>query len=293
MSSIDDSPLRIVEEFDIITGDRVLDAVSGMPAATYFKRDFVFRPGIWRGARVRPSWMVAPAQRRIAVVGHADQHFTVSNARLLRALGTRQVYAFNADPLPGLVAPIPLGLTNHTNESSLHRLFGDTQHLLRAYADAPDRPKFNASIYVNMTLQNALRERRTALEAVRTLPGAHIEEPTFSDVGRIRYLSSLRGYNFVLSPPGNGVDTHRTWETLYMGGIPIVQRHPAISPLLEGLPAVQVDDWRELQAEGFLESEWQRINAMACDFSKLRVSFWIREIRAVHDRLVGSGAKQN
>lgn len=37
------------------------------------------------------------------------------------------------------------------------------------------------------------------------------------------YIAKLGEYQFVLCPPGVGTDTHRFWETLLVGGIPIVE----------------------------------------------------------------------
>jgi len=36
------------------------------------------------------------------------------------------------------------------------------------------------------------------------------------------YLDEVANHEFVISPPGNGYDCHRTWEALYVGAIPIV-----------------------------------------------------------------------
>eukprot|EP00965_Chrysotila_dentata_P239975 6203413-Pleurochrysis_carterae.AAC.2 len=38
-----------------------------------------------------------------------------------------------------------------------------------------------------------------------------------------RYLEELGRYHFVLAPRGNGIDTHRLWEALLVGTIPIVK----------------------------------------------------------------------
>jgi hypothetical protein len=43
------------------------------------------------------------------------------------------------------------------------------------------------------------------------------------------YLRKLASYKYVISPPGNSVDCHRIWESLYLKTIPIVENHPAVS----------------------------------------------------------------
>lgn len=39
-----------------------------------------------------------------------------------------------------------------------------------------------------------------------------------------QFRELIKKSKFVLSPPGNGLDCHRTWETIYLGAVPIVLR---------------------------------------------------------------------
>ena len=39
------------------------------------------------------------------------------------------------------------------------------------------------------------------------------------------YKQELLDHKFMLCPRGNGIDTHRMWEAIYCGVIPVVQRH--------------------------------------------------------------------
>lgn len=55
-------------------------------------------------------------------------------------------------------------------------------------------------------------------------------------------------YAFSISPPGNGLDCHRTWEDLALGCIVIVKTSP-LDPMYEGLPVVIVKDWSEITRE--------------------------------------------
>ncbi|GMH47761.1 hypothetical protein TL16_g00144 [Triparma laevis f. inornata] len=50
---------------------------------------------------------------------------------------------------------------------------------------------------------------------------------------------------YLVSPRGAGESTHRTWESLYAGTIPIVKRSP-IDHALEKLPVHLVDDYSEI-----------------------------------------------
>ena len=67
----------------------------------------------------------------------------------------------------------------------------------------------------------------------------------------------MKDYKFILSPPGVGEDTHRTWEALYVGCIPIV-RSSNLNELYKDLPVLIVDDWNIITKD-FLESEYKNI----------------------------------
>jgi hypothetical protein len=77
---------------------------------------------------------------------------------------------------------------------------------------------------------------------------------------------------FTISPFGDGMDCHRTWEALFLGAIPIV-KSSSLNPLFKNLPVVVLDDWVELTSQRLLE-EKQQILAGTFDFSSLYLSFW-------------------
>jgi len=54
-------------------------------------------------------------------------------------------------------------------------------------------------------------------------------------------------YKFVVCPPGNGVDTHRLWEALYLGCIPITLKHRIYRDY--NLPIIQLNSWEEITPE--------------------------------------------
>jgi hypothetical protein len=51
-------------------------------------------------------------------------------------------------------------------------------------------------------------------------------------------------YAFVISPHGNGLDCHRTWEALCLGCIVIVKKSP-IDTLYTDLPVLIIDNWSD------------------------------------------------
>jgi hypothetical protein len=62
------------------------------------------------------------------------------------------------------------------------------------------------------------------------------------------YLNNLSKYKFSLCPQGNGIDTHRFWESLAVGTIPIVERsHFSDNFQKLGVPIYVLDSWDELE----------------------------------------------
>jgi len=59
------------------------------------------------------------------------------------------------------------------------------------------------------------------------------------------YRAMLRNSRFVISPPGNGPDCHRTWEAIYLGAVPIVLRK--FWNFNETLPVLVVDNYENLE----------------------------------------------
>jgi hypothetical protein len=87
-------------------------------------------------------------------------------------------------------------------------------------------------------------------------------------------------YAFVVSPHGNGLDCHRTWESRSLGNIVNVKRS-SLDPLYDGLPVVIVDDWRHITAENL--SRWHAQHQDAFDrpevLERLTNRYWIERVR--------------
>jgi hypothetical protein len=92
------------------------------------------------------------------------------------------------------------------------------------------------------------------------------------------YLIELKKYKFCLSPPGRGIDTHRTWESLMVGTIPIVIS-TAMDSLYDDLPVLVIQDWNSITPE-FLNEQYAAIRSKTYDFSQLYSSYWKKCIDA-------------
>ena len=97
------------------------------------------------------------------------------------------------------------------------------------------------------------------------------------------YLLDLSDTVFVVSPPGIGLDCHRTWEALLMGCYPIV-KSSTLNPLYEDLPVVIVDDWKQVTIE-FLEKKRSELNNKTYSREKLYAPYWFQEVKDIQEEL--------
>lgn len=80
-------------------------------------------------------------------------------------------------------------------------------------------------------------------------------------------------YAFVVSPHGNGLDCHRTWEALVLGCIPIVKTS-GIDYLFEDLPVLIVKDWADV-TKTLLDSTVQDFKNRKFNLDRLTMKYWM------------------
>jgi len=93
-----------------------------------------------------------------------------------------------------------------------------------------------------------------------------VEDKSYQD-----YLSNLALHQFSISPWGNGIDTHRFWEALYCGTIPITKSH-YIYKTFEGLPMFLLPTYKSLNNLK-KEIEFDQFN-----IEKLDINWWMKKI---------------
>jgi len=93
------------------------------------------------------------------------------------------------------------------------------------------------------------------------------------------YIDNIYNHKFVICPEGNGIDTHRKWETLYLNTIPIEKRC-VNSTFYDDLPVCLVDNWEEI-TEDFLNAEYDRIRKLKWNMDKLDMLYWRNKIQRI------------
>ena len=83
-------------------------------------------------------------------------------------------------------------------------------------------------------------------------------------------------YAFVISPHGNGLDCHRTWESIALGCIPIVKTS-GIDSLFDDLPVWIVHDWSEVTLEN-MKRIIDSFKLKSFNYEKLTTEHWKSKI---------------
>jgi len=154
-------------------------------------------------------------------------------------------YASNPDIRnhPKLI-PIPIGLANtRWPGGNLMKLTYAFEHHRKPWSTR------TTLLYVNFNLNTNQAQRKAALSQAKLLKNAQIIDKTISFE---TYLEQVGNAKFVLSPPGNGLDCHRTWEALMLGAAPVILSS-GLDPLFKKIPSVIINDWKNL-TENFLLS---------------------------------------
>ena len=115
------------------------------------------------------------------------------------------------------------------------------------------------------------------ISAVRAIPADLIsQQPGF--IPRTQTWRNMLEYAFVLSPFGNGMDCHRTWEALLCGCIPIV-RSSVFNELFDGLPVLIVDKWDDVSLHLLVDTIAQfkeKLDKNEFNYDKLRLSYYTK-----------------
>ena len=201
----------------------------------------------------------------VLMTHNSDHEVGDARRRLLDDPRLYRWFAQNALINHPKLVPLPIGIANsmwkHGDLDVLHRAIAAAQ------GSSPDQLvllHFNPSTHAG---------RRPIWDTLRAnFPQMPSSPPPAR--GYKRYLADLARHRFCVAPRGNGVDTHRLWECLYLGVVPIVERsrHTEHWQRL-GLDVLVVDDWAQV-SPAFLEARVQPAGKTGANRDPLRLSYY-------------------
>lgn len=147
---------------------------------------------------------------------------------ILNAPNLKLWYAQNVNFSHDKLVPLPIGIANrmwpHGNVSIV------------------ESPK-TADVYMSFDLNTNPKKRTECLDALR-------DKVSFLPfVSPNENIARLAQYKYCICPEGNGLDTHRLWEALYLRVVPIMLKSKHVELLINQyrFPAILLDRWSDLE----------------------------------------------
>ncbi len=178
-------------------------------------------------------------------------------------------YAINVDHKAKDLVPIPIGIANFHSKNLNQKDF------LNEFNKSNYVKEKKTKLYLNFNPNTNFLERKKLLEDFEIYDWANVDK---SPIDLNAYKQKLQDHSFVMAPWGNGIDTHRFWETLYSGSIPITRSHHMYKTF-ESLPKLLIDDYKVITKE-FLEEYLEELNKNInlFSFDQLDFDYWKNKI---------------
>lgn len=145
-------------------------------------------------------------------------------------------FSVNAVGISDFVRPLPIGLENRWRLNN-----GRVGPFKRLQSKVQSRAARENLVFAAFNVHTNASEREVARLACMS-EGIPVIEDRISPRKHRKHL--LNSY-FVISPPGNGLDCHRTWEAIYLGCVPVVLCDSLSEEFTTRLPIFAVKDWSD------------------------------------------------
>ena len=173
-------------------------------------------------------------------------------------------YSINIDYEKPDLIPIPLGVSNFHSKNLSQESFNRIEK--KQYFQ-----KTKKLMYVNFNPNTNFSHRKNLYDLFK-----HNQWAT-KDIKPLKnedYQKNITKHKFTLAPWGNGIDTHRFWEILYSGSIPITKNHHIYSSF-KTVPKILVNKYSDISGK-FLELNFEYLKKNKDNFNlkELNFDYW-------------------
>lgn len=205
------------------------------------------------------KYVLARLELPFILVSHNSDHgVTLDDLDILNHPFLIKWFAQNCECSHEKLVALPIGLTNRqwgAEKLAQLLLVASKQHKTKLlYANFSDHTHQSRSGLKNLisSMDNVTNSQNLSYE---------------------QYLAELSSHKFCLCPRGNGIDTHRFWESQYLDTIPIVLKTDWTAAY-SGLPILLVNEWSDLLSMD-LEKAYIQISCINYNRASLDISAYI------------------
>jgi len=168
-----------------------------------------------------------------------------------------KIFAQNVNVVDSRIQYIPIGLANSKWPHGNKKLFNSI---------ISNNIEKTNEIFLNFSIQTNRSKREPCFNKLKN------KITVFKNSNQKIYWEKLASCKFCICPEGNGFDTHRLWECLYLKTIPICIENTFSRIISNDFPLFLIKDWDELNIDDIYEKYDSYINQL--DSSKLDFSYW-------------------
>jgi len=174
-----------------------------------------------------------PNSKFILITHNSDYSINIDHSIYLEYEHLHKWFAQNVDFEHKKLIPIPIGIANPEWE---HGNIGVLDNIINANYEK------NQLMYANFNLFTNPKQRNNCIKYIK---------PEFieNNIPFHNYLKKIAQSYFNICPLGNGIDSHRIWESLYLKSVPIAEDTYNIRYLKNkfNLPIILIKDWPDLE----------------------------------------------
>ena len=176
------------------------------------------------------KWLKNPF---VLILHSSDVSFTEEHLKLFDELpNLKKIFPQNVHVSHERLTPLPIGFANKEFAHGQLDLFNSIR-----------RQEFKNTnrVYFNFKIENNIEKRQDCYQKIskkglKFQTHIHLED----------YFKALSTYKFAICPEGNGIDTYRFWECLYLEVVPICKKNLLAKYFAQDFPVILLDDWDDL-----------------------------------------------
>lgn len=182
--------------------------------------------------------MVKPNAKFTLVTQNSDNDFTLDMYNRIEQY-VNKIYAINCNFSGGeKMVKVPIGFNDHSTEVLENQDFTFV-----------DKTNF---AYMNFRIQNH-HSREHCYNYFTQFDWVNVE---YTELSQNDFYTKLKSFKYCISPRGTGIDTHRLYEALLYGVIPVVVKSE-LDDLYSKFPILVVDQWEDVTYD-FLNDNYQQ-----------------------------------
>lgn len=190
---------------------------------------------------------------------NSDGVFKKEHKNILKISNVNKIFTQNISiESEERIIPLPIGIANsmwiHGNLNIWKKVL-ETNNLIHK----PNSIYFNFNINTNTIIRKKCYDIVTSKNI-----------PNLPNTDYLNYLTILSSYKFAICPEGNGLDTHRFWECLYLKVIPICLKNHITKYYSKIFPIVLLDDWNNIDENELImfynNVNWKNYNMLNFKF---------------------------